>query len=146
MLDPITALGLAGNIVQFVDFSTKLVGKAHEIHSSINGTLAENVNAETVAQTLVVLQSKLRANEQDATSFDDDTGSLLEGLCKSCDETARELLIILEAFKTQGKRTQWKSMRHAIKSVRGKGAVLEIFQRLHHFRELLEMTILVELR
>ena len=49
MLDPMAALGLAGNIVQFVDFSIKLVGKVHEIHKSVDGALAENLDIEIVA-------------------------------------------------------------------------------------------------
>jgi len=59
---------------------------------------------------------------------------------------AKELLDILEALRVQGKKTTWKSMRHAIKSVRGKDAVLEISGRLDNFRDLLQTTILVEPR
>ena len=42
--------------------------------------------------------------------------------------------------------TPWKSLRHAIKNVKGKAAVLEISARLCEFRKLLDTTILVELR
>jgi len=50
MLDPMSALSLAGNIVQFLDFSIYLVGKAHEIHKSVDGALSENLDAEVVAR------------------------------------------------------------------------------------------------
>ena len=146
MLDPMAALGLVGNIVQFVDFSIKLVGKAHEIHKSVDGALAENLDTETVARTLRKLQSKLKIDEKHNMTYDSETEGLLEGLCESCDGTAKELLDILEGFKAQGKMTPWKSMRHAIKNVKGKAAVLEISARLWGFRKLLDTTILVELR
>lgn len=32
MLDPLTAVGLAGTVVQFVDFSTKLVSHSVELY------------------------------------------------------------------------------------------------------------------
>lgn len=146
MLDPMAALSLAGNIVQFLDFSINLVGKAHEVHKSVDGTLTEYLDAEVVAQRIRKLQSKLRIDQMRNTSYDREIEGLLEELCSRCDETAKELLNILEALKVQGKKTTWKSMRHAIKSVRGKGAVLEISGRLDNFRDLLQTTILVELR
>jgi hypothetical protein len=40
-MDPLTAIGLAGNIVQFVDYGSKIAGKARHIHNSSNGTLPE---------------------------------------------------------------------------------------------------------
>ena len=59
MLDPLTALGLAGNIVQFVGFSSKIIGKARDIYKSADGSLLENLDAETVAQSLRVLYSNI---------------------------------------------------------------------------------------
>jgi hypothetical protein len=38
MLDQITALGVAGNLVQFIDFRLKATSKAGEIHKSAAGT------------------------------------------------------------------------------------------------------------
>ena len=45
-MDPITALGIAGNVVQFIDFGLKAVSKAREIHSSSTGALRVNVDLE----------------------------------------------------------------------------------------------------
>jgi len=146
MLDPITALGLAGNVVQFLDFSISLVGKAHDIYKSPDGSLSENVDAENVARKIKILQSKLQADEKDNPSYDSEMEGLLEGMCSSCDAAAKELLEVLETLKIQGKKTPWKGMRQAIKSIRGKAAVLEISGRLTNLRELLETIILVVLR
>lgn len=35
VLDPFSTLGLAGNIIQFVDFTLKLVSDAREIQGSV---------------------------------------------------------------------------------------------------------------
>lgn len=55
MLDPFTALSLAGNIVQFVDFSSKLVNEASEIYRS--GSTKANDELETVTNDLIDLTS-----------------------------------------------------------------------------------------
>jgi len=146
MLDPMTALGLAGNIVQFVDFSIKLLGDAHEIHRSAQGSLQENLDIEAVAETMRKLQMKLRIQNDENIPIDSKAEDSLERLCSSCDETAQELLEVLEVLKVQGKRSPWKSMRQAIKGIKGKKAIVEICSRLRRFQEALELTILVDLR
>ena len=58
-LDPLTAIGLIGNIVQFVDFGLKIVSKAREVRNSTTGALAENVDTERIATDLIQLTSAL---------------------------------------------------------------------------------------
>ena len=58
VLDPLTAIGLAGNIVQFVDFSCKIIDKSQDIHKAEDQSLPENTEAETVAKALLTLNSK----------------------------------------------------------------------------------------
>jgi hypothetical protein len=60
VLDPLTALGLAGNIVQFVEFGCKAMCKARDINGSVNGSLPEVQDAEAVAQALIDLNSKIK--------------------------------------------------------------------------------------
>lgn len=50
MLDPLTALSLTGNLIQFIDFSNKLVSKSREIYRAADGTLSENLETEIVAK------------------------------------------------------------------------------------------------
>jgi hypothetical protein len=59
-MDPITALGVAGTIVQFVDFGIRVVSKSNKIYHSGDGSLAENYDLEKVANDLVVIQTQLR--------------------------------------------------------------------------------------
>ena len=117
MLDPLTALGLAGNIVQFVDFSSKIVSKARDIHNSANGSLPENIDTETVAQSLRVLYSNIAPQLDSPSSAQEE---ILNKLCIGCDNIAQELLQALGKLTIQGKRTKWKSLRQALKSVSSK--------------------------
>ena len=63
VLDPLTAIGLAGNIVQFIDFSIKIVGKAHHINNSASGLLPESTDAQMVAQALISLNEKNQSHD-----------------------------------------------------------------------------------
>lgn len=143
MMDPLTALGVAANVIQFVDFSIKLCAKAHEIRKS--GNVQDHVDAERAAITIRFLQSKLIIPHGGNTIVTETQG-LLEGLCSSCTETATQILDVLEELKVRGKMTTWKSMREAIKSIMGKAAIVELSSRLEEFRKLIEVTVLVDLR
>ncbi len=59
MMDPITAVGAAGNIIQFLDFGLKLASKAQEIYKSNNSALSENNDMEVLAEGLAKLTTKL---------------------------------------------------------------------------------------
>lgn len=48
-MDPLTALSLAGNIIQFVDFGGRLLGGAGEIYHSAEGSLKVHDELELVA-------------------------------------------------------------------------------------------------
>lgn len=43
MLDPLTALSVAGNVVQFVHFGCHIAATAHDVYSVSSGTSEENV-------------------------------------------------------------------------------------------------------
>jgi predicted nuclease with TOPRIM domain len=144
MLEPLTAIGLAGTLIQFVDFSSKIVSKASAIYASADGALPENQDAETVAQSLQVLDAKIRAGL--ATSSGTKSEEALKELCGECDSVAQELLKALEKLKIYDRKTKWKSMRQALKSVSSKGKIDDISKRLENLRDQLSLSFLVELR
>ena len=77
-MEALAVVGPVGNIVQFVDFSSKLVSKSVQLYQSSNGTLAKNTDAETVTNHLRLLNDKL--NDAANTASD----AALQSLCKSC--------------------------------------------------------------
>jgi hypothetical protein len=52
MLDPLTALSLAGNIIQFVDFATKLFIKGREIYNPAEGLSVCDQELEMITKDL----------------------------------------------------------------------------------------------
>lgn len=55
----IAALGLASNIVQFVDFGCRLFSQSKELYRSSNGLADEAVELENIAQSLSRLSTNL---------------------------------------------------------------------------------------
>jgi hypothetical protein len=147
MLDPLTALSLAGNIIQLVDFSSKLVNKGREIYRAVDVALPENLELEIVAKDLTTLVQRLMnhpgSDGDPSVSFTDPADSELYQICEKCKTTATELLAKLQEVKVKGKHRRWKSFRQALKSVWTKDEVDGLARRLAVFRNQLQFRIMV---
>lgn len=93
-----TALGLAGNVVEFVDFSSKLLGSAYEIYKSAEGLTEEHahlakiqkdfrdfidrIDQQSSGQTATTISSTSRSKDEEA----------LEKLAGECRKVAVKLL------------------------------------------------------
>lgn len=139
-MEALVVIGLVGNIVQFVDFSGKLISKSTELYRSSEGALTENIDIETVTNHLVLLNSKLKST---ANNTGDST---LEGLCESCGAAAEELLAALDKVKVKGKQDKWKSIRKALRSVWSKEEIADLERRLTRLKEELNLHVVVGLR
>ena len=60
MLDPWTALSLAGNIVQFVDFGTKVFVEGRSLYKSTTGLSSVNQELDFVAEEVHKFVGALR--------------------------------------------------------------------------------------
>ena len=139
-METLAIIGLVGNIVQFVDFSCKLISKSTELYQSSEGALAETIDTEAATNHLVLLNKRLK-NTAGTTS-----DATLESLCKSCGNAADKLLAALDKVKVKGKQDKWKSVRKALRSVWSKEEIEELERRLAKFREELNLHVVVDLR
>ena len=139
-MEALAILSLVGNVVQFVEFSSKLIAKSTELYRSSEGALGENIEVEAATNHLVLLNSKIKDS---ATTTSDDA---LDKLCESCKSTADELLAALDKVKVKGKQNRWKSIRKALRSVWSKEQIRELEGRLARLREELNLHVLVDLR
>ena len=57
-MDPLTALGLAANVIQFVDFASKLFSPEKEIHEV--GTSKQNLDLGVIVDDLNAFSFKFR--------------------------------------------------------------------------------------
>ncbi len=147
-MDPLTSLSLASNVIQIVDFSTQLVSKGYKIYKSADGTLAENLDAEAVTNSLKTLSGKLQGsieNNRNSEGLSDDDQRLIN-LCTKCQDLASELLTKLDRVKVTGKNLKWKSARQALKSVCKKEDLDQLVSRLESYRSEINLHITISLR
>jgi len=128
MLDPLTALGVASNVLSFIDFSGKLISGAVSIYGSADGASKEYVDVESVTIDLSEMSGKL---SQDIKTLTLNTGAAAahlsgttpsvhqEALCKlalRCKQLADDLIQTLQKLKVKnGKYKIFKSGLAAIK-------------------------------
>jgi hypothetical protein len=59
-MDALSALSLAGNIIQFIDFGSRLLSNARELYKSSVGSLATHDEIVLITTDLKTLIKKLR--------------------------------------------------------------------------------------
>jgi hypothetical protein len=143
-MDPISALGLAGNIVQFLDFGCKLFSKAKDIHR--NGSIVEHTDMLAVTDDLRRYTRKLHKGLRPTGTLqlalsEDDTAFL--DICDGCLKVAEELEQAVKALQLPGRPSKWKSFRQALKSVWGKERLVEIKSRLDLYGDQLDRRMIV---
>ncbi|KAK4217191.1 hypothetical protein QBC37DRAFT_370139 [Rhypophila decipiens] len=135
-MDPVSlaALGMAGNIFQFVTLGCKLVTKARKIHK--DGGIEEYIHLQVVVADVATCSDNLRADlvsQQQAHGplAEDDTA--LKEICSGCLEVAEEIQAALKQLNPNRTSTKWKSIRQALKSLWGKERMAELKDRLEMY-------------
>ena len=148
LLDPLSALSLAGTVVQFVDFTIKILDKGRQIYKSADGSTAEHEDLNAITNDLIGLNERLKSSMHSRRavkqlSLDEQA---LEGVASDCSSIAQELLDQLQKLKLQGKKTKMKSLHQTLKNVWNKGNLEELEDRLARYREELEVHLLVSIK
>jgi hypothetical protein len=158
MLDPFTALGVAGNIVQFVDFTAKLISKSREIYESAEGASVEHLDLEAIANNLSQLTERLQKDVQQHLLPPIDEGVPLSetkenraelqlgSINSKCSREADALLSILRDLKVDGEHKKWKSFRLALMTVWKEDQIKGVVSRLSKYRKDLDTELLFSLR
>ena len=145
MLDPMSALGLACNIIQIVDFSLKAVSKFRELYN--DGASSENREIEDMALRLKSLRTNLvtvdPTTRQSRPVFDDKE---LQALADDCCKTADELTAELETLKVSDSHQRRKAVGKLFRSIQRKSVVKGIQRKLDGYQKVLDTRILVDLR
>lgn len=135
VLDPVTALGVAGNVVQFVDFGIKLISKGKEIYKSTDGILADHAEQAAISSRLAELSKRL----SDSVSASATRKKLspaevaLREVTIECKEVADDFSKAINKLKVTGNHRGWKSFRQALKSVWKKEGIEKRLTKLINF-------------
>jgi hypothetical protein len=98
-MDPLTALGLAGNIVQFLDFCGKIVLGTREVY--LSGSVGLDVQAEAATRELLDFTTKLQPAPlvHNGTQAHSENEIALRQLCDECSDVAKQMLHQLNRLK-----------------------------------------------
>ena len=150
-MDPLSALGLASNIVQLVQFVGAVISDSHEVYSSADGALQRNSVLEEVAQNPAEMNSELMRSQRSMSSWFMSLSPAerqLKNLCEECDVVSRELLVKLDTLKVRSRSRykRWDSFRQAMKSMWNEGELRALEKRLEGIRTRLDTNLLICLR
>jgi hypothetical protein len=149
MLSPLDALSLAGTIVQFVDFSHKILSRSQELYKSQKGALSVNEELELVTSDLFRLSEKLPAPISTAKGSDEtEEERTIRRLAVACSEISVEIATKLNGLKvkTGSQRKIWRNFKQALKSVWTEDEMNKLVERLSRLRDELQIHVIVGLR
>lgn len=113
-MDPLSALALAGNVLQFIEFTTKLLSTGAEVYKSATGTVNANLALEDISQQLSSLSSRLCIGEGNTRGSASEIA--LRSIADLCNADCARLLSVLNDLKIKdGSQRGWKSFRVALK-------------------------------
>jgi hypothetical protein len=153
-MEPLTALSLAGTIVQFVDFGTKLFSESREIYQSSSGRLKVEDDLELVATDLTAVIRKIRRSipshlPEISGDIDQETQNhekRFETICDDAAKIAEKILasIPVDQMKQKGTRNRkWKTFRQVMVRIWSRTEIDDLKKRLITLREAMDTRVLL---
>jgi hypothetical protein len=150
----LAALGIAGNVVQFLEFASKLCVTGFEIYRDADGASAANAKAEALLKSFIDTVDEIssdlgqysvalgaaseQTNEKDEAHID--------YIISGCRVIAEDLLQRFDKLKSSGKPGKWKSFVFGMKCMWKKQELEDLRQWLKQYRKELEWRVLISLR
>jgi len=129
----LAALGLAGNIVQFVQFASQLMKNTRRLRKSTTGCIAEVLELEALYEQLYDLSAKLGAGQSAAIPYlSNPDAAPFRRLLDLCRKDCEKLLAIVAKLRVpqQGSNETWKSFRVALLAYWKNDEIKELETRL----------------
>ena len=148
-MDPVSALGVAASVVQFIDFAEALFSGTYQIYKSATGQTKFNFDLTTITTSLNTLNKDLRSSLHLPTLDGKPLSKIeeeIDTICGSCSKVADQLLLALETLKAQKEHNFWDSFRKALQTVWYKKEVEALVKQLETFRMQISLHINVALR
>jgi hypothetical protein len=136
-MDPITALGFAANILQFIDFSAKVVGATIEIYESASGRTTDTQNSDAIATEMRLFATKLQPPDQ--TQLTGEERSLCK-LATECEGLAQRIIDLLEKVRPK-KKSKSSSLVAGLKTKYYESERRKLEEQLGHCRAQLNLQL-----
>ncbi|CAJ2502582.1 Uu.00g099760.m01.CDS01 [Anthostomella pinea] len=138
-MDPFAAIGLAGNIVAFVDFGYKLVAAAKSIHTSASGSSEHNEDLASMTRHFRSVVADLQGANSAGSMSDGEVA--LHQIATECDSVSKDILKFLDEVKTKKSNSKRESLRTAFRDWRKKDRKDELELKLDRCRQQLNLQI-----
>ena len=126
-LKSLAALGLASNIIQFVEFGYKLFSESRALYKASDKRVEESVELEIIFKALKRLSDDLGAIPSSTTP---QPQAELLPLAKRCQTIADELLVALNELQVKGAKGKWQCFRSALKRIWKSQEIEDMARRL----------------
>ena len=154
MVDPLTTLGVAANVIQLLAFAGNLLSKGREIRDAAYGAPVAQRELEMVTESLRQLSVNVphfRTRKVVAKSEGDDALTQIDRelseLCNGCHEVSVELVKALKTLRSPSVSTgHFTSLYQAFRYVLSEGKLDDISKRIETFRRQIDTTLLVSIR
>jgi len=139
MIDPITAIGLVGNTLQFIDFGCKLFEGARSIQKSAKGATAEDESLDDTLEVLTTLTSKLKPPGIEIPQNKDEMA--LYRLAKNCQDLSADIQDVLKRDRATNPKSKRQRVLAVTKSTFHSNKKRELKRRLDDCRSQLELQL-----
>lgn len=145
-MDPLTALSVAGNVVQFVDFGRKILSVSQQIYE--DGELLVHEQAARAAVDLANFSEKLSNSIDATTATPHPTANevALGDICRGCIDVAKTLSDVVGRLKVDGKRKALKSFGAALRTAWKAKDLVDLQRRLSEYRDAINTRLLGAIR
>jgi hypothetical protein len=141
-MDPLSAVSLAGNLIQFIQFGVQLICKAEEIQKL--GSEASHLDLEDLTRDFHGLTSRLVLPPRGPTPFLTPNETALND---NCMVISSDFIKHLEKLKVSVHRPRkWNTFRQALKTIWAEKDIKNTAQRLVNYKSQLELHLLVALK
>lgn len=122
-MDPLLALSLAGNVIQFLEFANKLFKESREVYHSASGSSGSVLSLATISAELSTLNKSFSAEDLQSLG--------MQNVAGECDVIAQELQSLVDQLTLKKpKHNYWASFALALQTVLRKGEIQDLQRRL----------------
>jgi hypothetical protein len=129
-MDPVTAVGFAASILQFIEFSWGVIAGSYEVYKSTTGTTPENAHISTIIDDLEKVTDGLPSDVSGKTKHEKELCKLAD----KCHDLSQDLSKILKRLQTTEKNSKWQSLKVKVASMRKEKEISSIENRLDKYR------------
>ena len=152
-MEPLAALALAGNVLQFIDFGCKLFSQGCELYKSTDGRLAVDDEIRLIAAELqdfvstiksqVVITGASNTSEALPAAREDGPDSKFGRICNEAVKIAEIILSKLEKRKLDENRSRkFESFKRVWRQIWSQGELNDLFERLSRLKEAIKSGVL----